>query len=112
MNKSDFANEWISLMFRLIKHARGYEYKITKEGFMSRHLFSLDNPAEELSLLQFFRILVNWAMLCELSKNKDEFMDNWTILGEKIRDFANSERADHFNNYFKPRNRLNHRKPP
>ena len=104
MNKNVFINEWISLMFRLIKRSRGYEYKISKEGFMSRHLFSLDNPAEKLTLVHLFRILVNWAMLCSLSKDYDEFMDNWIRLGEKIRDFANSERADQFNDSFNPKN--------
>lgn len=109
MYKFDFINEWISLMFHLIKHSRGYEYKITKEGFMSRHLFSLNNPAEELTLIHLFRILVNWAMLCEFSKSYDEFMDRWIRLGEMIRDYANSERADHFNDAFKPKNLLHHR---
>lgn len=105
MNKYDFINEWISLMFRLIKHSRGYEYKITQYGFMSRHLFSLDNPAAKLTLSHLFRILVNWAMLCTLNKEHDEFMDNWISLGENIRDFANSARADHFNDVFKsPKN--------
>jgi hypothetical protein len=104
MYKFDFINEWFSLMFRFIKRSRGYEYKITKEGFMSRHLFSLDNPAEELTLIHLFRILVNWAMLCSLSKDYDEFMNNWICLGEKIRDFANSERADQFNDSFNPKN--------
>ena len=111
MYKFDFINEWISLMFRLIKRSRGYEYKITKEGFMSRHLFSLANPAEELTLIHLFRILVNWAMLCSLSKEYDEFMDCWIRLGEKIRDFANSERADHFNDSFNPKIILHRREP-
>ncbi len=102
MNNSDFINEWLSLMFRIIKRSRGYEYKITTEGFMSRHLFSLGNPAEELSLVHFFRILVNWAMICTLSEKQDEFMSNWIRLGEKIRDFADSRHADHFNDLFNP----------
>ena len=102
MNKFDFINEWLSLMFRLIKRSRGYENKITKYGFMSRHLFTLRNPAEDLSVAHLMRILVNWAMICSLSKEYDEFMDNWNQLGVHIRDFANSQRADHFNDFFAP----------
>ena len=102
MKKIDFVNEWFSLLFRLIKRSRGYENKITQEGFMSRHLFSLDNPAEDMTVMHLFRILVNWAMVCHLSKDYDEFMDAWIRLGEHIRNFANSSRADHFNDLFNP----------
>jgi hypothetical protein len=100
MEKYQFVNEWLSLMFKLIKCSRGYQFKMRQSGHLSPKLFTLQNPAKELTVMALLRIMVNWAMACQLTDKKDEFMDNWMRLGMMIRDFADSERADHFNSLF------------
>ena len=100
MNKNSFVNEWFSLMFKLIKASRGYQYRISKGGHMNRSLFSMKNPACHMSAMHLFRILINWAMVSKLTDRKDEFMENWMKLGWKIRDFAESPEADKFNDLF------------
>ena len=100
MNKIKFVNEWFSLMFKLIKASRGYQYKISKGGHMNRSLFNMKNPADNMTTMHLFRILINWAMVCKQSDRNDEFMENWIKLGLMIRDFAESPDADKLNNMF------------
>lgn len=100
MNKIKFVNEWFSLMFKLIKASRGYQYKISKGGHMNRSLFSMKNPADNMTTMHLFRILINWAMVCKQTDRNDEFMENWMKLGLMIRDFAESPDADKLNNMF------------
>jgi len=100
MYKIGFVNEWFTLMFKLIKASRGYQFRITTNGHMGRKLFRMENPADDMSTMHLFRILINWAMVCKQSDQKDEFMENWMELGRRIRDFANSPDAEEFNNQF------------
>ena len=99
MKRNHFMNQWLKLAFKLIKN-KGLESSIRQNGHMSTHVFSHRDPASDLSLGHFIRIMINFAILCYHTDKRDEFMDYWISLGCEIRDFAESEDVEDFNRQF------------
>lgn len=99
MKKKDFMNQWLKLALKLIK-AKALESKIIRNGHLNTHVFTHQDPVNELSLGHFIRIIINFALLCQHTEKRNEFMDYWTFLGNEILDFAESPDIDEFNNQF------------
>lgn len=99
MKKNNFMNQWLKLAFKQIK-SRKKESAIIRFGHMNHHVFSHQDPVNELSLSHFIRILINYAMLLPHTDLKNDFMQYWIKLGIEIQNFAESEDVDEFNEQF------------
>ena len=99
MKKCNVMNWWLK---QALKPIEGMYVKsqIIRNGHMSSHVFTHENPAEDLSLSHFIRILINYALLLPHTELKNEFMLYWTKLGIEIQNFAESEDVDEFNEQF------------
>lgn len=110
MKKNDFMNQWLKLDFKQIK-SRKKESAIIRFGHMNHHVFSHQDPVNELSLSHFLRIMINYAMLAEHTDKMNEFMVYWTKLGIELQVFAESDAVDEFNEQFASESK-NHSKHP
>ncbi|MBO4481229.1 MAG: hypothetical protein J5719_01580 [Bacteroidales bacterium] len=99
MKKIDFMNQWLKLAFKPIK-SRKKESSIAHFGHMSFSVFNHQDPANELSLSHFLRIMINYAMVAEHTDKVNEFMVYWTKLGIELQVFAESSDVDEFNEQF------------
>lgn len=108
MKSNDFMNDWLKLALKPIK-AKGCQSRIVRNGHMSTHVFTYQDPASELSISHFIRVLVNFAMLCDITEKRQEFMDYWSVLGREIVCFAESPDADDFNRQFMAGSKCRHK---
>ncbi len=99
MKTNNFMNQWLKLALKPIKMQK-LESAIINNGHMGTHVFSYQDPVRQLSLGHFIRIMINYAMICKNTEQRQEFMDYWNLLGQKIVDFAESSDADEFNKQF------------
>lgn len=76
------------------------ESAIAHFGHMSFSVFNHQDPANELSLSHFLRIMINYAMVAEHTDKVNEFMVYWTKLGIELQVFAESSDVDEFNKQF------------
>lgn len=99
MNAKDFMSEWLLRLLRFVKESE-HETQVSRQGHMSTHRFSPKNPVKELTTSHVLRILVNHARLCNDTEKVHEFMDHWNNLGLMIKEFADSDYVDEFNEQF------------
>lgn len=102
--KVDFVNDWLKGVFNFIKNKK-LQSSIIKNGHMSYHVFAHRDPANRLSLNHFIRIMINLAMLLIHTEKRNEFMDLWIELGQRLQEFAEGKHADEFNQQFSSDNR-------
>lgn len=102
MEKYDLMNSWIFQILRYVKKKRGYQNKMIAGGHFSAHLFSPKNPVWDITLEHAIRMVLLYAMVCS-EKDSNEFMDDWTKLGEAIKEISENGIAERLNDLFNPK---------
>lgn len=102
MNKSEIINQWIFKVLRYLKNKRrGYQSKMVANGSFSHHLFSPQNPLQEISLQHATRMIFNYALVCKNTEKVHEFKDDWNRIGDIIVNMAEDGTIDKLNSMFK-----------
>jgi len=102
MNKSEIINQWIFKVLRYLKNKRrGYQSKMVANGSFSHHLFSPQNPLQEISLQHATRMIFNYALVCKNTEKVHEFKDDWNRIGDIIVRMADDGTIDKLNSMFK-----------
>ena len=85
---------------------KGFQKRMTTQGHLSHHLFSLKNGVKDISLEHAIRMVLNYALNCSYTEKRQEFLEEWMQVGVYIQNFVDSEHIDKFNDLFiSPRNK-------
>ncbi len=102
MNKSDLINLWVFKAFLYLKNnRRGYQNQMVANGHFSPHLFSTQNPLQEISLQHAIRMIFNYALVCKNTEKVHEFKDDRNHIGDLIVRMADDGTIDKLNSMFK-----------
>ena len=100
MDKYTLMDYGLRIVMTTIKTKKGFQKRMTTQGHLSHHLFSLKNSVRDISLEHAIRMLVNYALNCSHTEKRNEFLEEWMQLGIYIQNFVDSEHIDKFNDLF------------
>ena len=106
MDKYSLMNWGLRRLLATIKAKKGFQQRMTTQGHLSHHLFSLKNGVNDITLEHAIRMVLNYAENCSHTEKTHEFKDEWIKVGEYIQNFVDSEHIDKFNELFiSPKNK-------
>lgn len=106
MDKYSLMNWGLRRLLTTIKTKKGFQKRMTTQGHLSHHLFSLKNGVKDISLEHAIRMVLNYALNCSYTEKRQEFLEEWMQVGVYIQNFVDSEHIDKFNDLFiSPKNK-------